>query len=265
MTAVLAIDFVYKIVVLSDCRVSWIRGPEKRAEDNLIKIYPVDHVGVLAFSGDLDIAKAVFTRIRKEPQRGLGNSLALQYATIAKEEFSKLSVNAEDAKLQLLFAGLKNIESIRTGTNVSILPVGLFRFESPDFEVRQLKLAAGLGAADEIPLDVIKEIRDGLWNMGLDTKNKYAQVGIAIGALGSYMSHYGGEDVGKFILAGIYDLESFGWQQYGNADDVHLTVEGGRPVLHDPRRELKVKLKTIFEYSPAKDDPQELKIESPFR
>ena len=67
MTAVLAIDFFYKIIVIANCRVSW-KGGSYKPQDNLQKIYPFGPTGVLAFSGDLRPAKIVLKKFVRKPQ-----------------------------------------------------------------------------------------------------------------------------------------------------------------------------------------------------
>ena len=52
MTAILAIDFYYQIVVIADCRASWQCG-RHMSQDNLQKAYPFGPTGVLGFSGDI--------------------------------------------------------------------------------------------------------------------------------------------------------------------------------------------------------------------
>src|SRR5262245_43018941 len=63
MTAILAIDFYYQIVVIADCRVSW-QGGSYKPQDNLQKVYPFGPTGVLGFSGDIYSAQVIFRDIK---------------------------------------------------------------------------------------------------------------------------------------------------------------------------------------------------------
>lgn len=63
MTAILAIDFHYQIVIIADCRVSW-DGGNFDPQDNLQKVYPVGNVGLLAFAGDIYSAQKICQAIR---------------------------------------------------------------------------------------------------------------------------------------------------------------------------------------------------------
>ena len=148
MTAIIAINFHYKVIVVADCRVTWTGQNSKRKQDNIQKLYPIDKFGILGFSGDLVPAKAVMTAIRDRlnaaPVGYIGVALAEVISKVSREEYSKLGVE-DKGELQLMLAGpLSPIPQVKA-ENVSMFSVGLFQLDSPYFEMKQLELVARLG------------------------------------------------------------------------------------------------------------------------
>lgn len=93
MTAILAIEFPYQVLVIADARVSW-DSSSYRPQDNLQKIYPLGPTGIVGFSGSIVAAKAIFrlaaSDAYKESLPRSAEQIPIGLSAVAREAFSQL-------------------------------------------------------------------------------------------------------------------------------------------------------------------------------
>jgi hypothetical protein len=254
MTAVLAIDFIYEIIVIADCRVTWSTSPPT-LQDNLQKIYPYGPTGVIAFAGDINNAKTIINYINQETPK---KTLPLSAYEIAKNisSWAKLCYDTlpETAKqdVQLMYVASEYAGNQFVASNVTIAKNILCKMASPHFDIILENDAVRLGYAINYPLDLIRSNRDSLLNLGLDPALQHLQAGIAVTAFGDELEKLGEMKVGGLFSVGIINTQGVGFYPYGN--EIELIIEDKRFIQYDHTTESKIPLKTIFEFDPTRLD-----------
>lgn len=265
MTAILAIDFMYQIIVIADCRVSW-DPPVFRPQDNLQKVYPVGPTGVFGFSGSVQAAKAVVTefiqRAGDTPLPPSAADIVSDIAESARESYSRLPRD-QRGNLELMYVAPDYGNITLEADNVTFARNLMIRMESPKFLPTAQSDAVRLGYAREYPMDILRENRNGLLNYGLSEDGRRFQVGIAIGAFAPTLARYAPHQVGGLFTIGVASARGVGWWPYGPVGGLELVIEDGGFVQVDHNDGRRVKLERIVEFDPSKPDAGNLVFQTP--
>lgn len=265
MTAILAIDFHYQIIVIADCRVSW-DPPTYNPQDNLQKIYPHGPTGIIGFSGSVLAAKAVASYMRDHT---LGKPLPPSAADIvsdirhdARTAYGRLKA-ANAGKLELMYAAPDYAKVSLAAPNVTFASNLMIKMESPEFLPVAQADAIRLGYAVQYPMDDLRLNRDNLLNYGLTPEGRRFQVGIAIGAFAPALARYAPTQVGGLFTVGVATATGHHWYPYGPIDGYELAIRDARFVQIDHNTGQEVLLQTILEIDPNKPPRGGITIDTP--
>ncbi|GEM_PF-4650257 len=133
MTMVAACKFHDGAVMIADSRATWTQGSARVFQDTLQKILPLGRMMGLGFAGDVQAAEAVVRhlrlRIRAKPRLQNTVKLALEIPRIARHYYvHRQTVGKDRHSLAIVLGGIHS-----SGR------VGVWCFESPRFEGRELK------------------------------------------------------------------------------------------------------------------------------
>jgi len=265
MTAILAIDYYYRIIVISDCRVTWSPQPP-RIQDNLQKVYPLGPTGVFGFSGGIAAAKAVVRQmvanLKNKPLPPSAVEIAQDISACARDAYSKLpSIDKIDLQLMYVAADYGN-EALRA-KNVKFARNVLVKMEAPDFEPVEQSDYVALGYAVKYPSDTIRQDRDSMLRYGLDPLGQRFQIGVSIGAHGEGLATISGDPVGGLFTVGIVDLAGVRWSSYSYPGQAELRIEGGRFVQYDLVDGRRIPLKTLLEFDPRNPESGSMVFNTP--
>jgi hypothetical protein len=265
MTAILAIDFHYQIIVIADCRVSW-DPPAYRPQDNLQKIYPHGPTGIIGFSGSVPVAKAIASYMRDHT---LGKPLPPSAADIvsdirrdAKAAYALLK-GASAGKLELMYAAPDYANVSFAAPNATFASNLMIEMESPDFLPVAQADAIRLGYAVQYPMEYIRLNRNNLLNYGLTPEGRKFQVGIAIGTFAPALAKYAPTQVGGLFTVGVATATGHHWYPYGPIDGYELVIRDGRFVQIDHNTGRAAILQTVLEIDPNKPQPGGIVIDTP--
>jgi len=264
MTAVLAINYHYQIIVIADCRVTWLTTPPK-LQDNLQKVYPLGPTGVLGFAGSVVAAKAFANYVRKAnpnknlPPTALG--IVDDITVWARESYSELP-QRDRTSLELMYAAADYGRVTLVASNVIFAENILAKFVSPNFEPEFQSDFVALGYAVKYPADVIRKNRDNMLSLGLDPFGQKFQVGITIGGYGEELAKISGNTVGGLFSVGIINARGVGWSAYSIGDQVKLEIEDGAFIQYDLKDGRRVPLKTIWDFDARRPEVGKLTFES---
>lgn len=253
MTAVLAIDLMYQILVMADCRVSWI-PPVHQPQDNLLKIYPIGPTGIFGFSGSVQAAKVVFTEFadwaRNIPLPPSASDIVSDIAQSARQSYSQLP-DAHKLNLELMYVApdYGNV-TLRT-ENVTFARNLMIRMESPSFLPTPQSTAVRLGYARKYPMDILRQNRNSLLNEGLTPEGRRFQIGITIGGLVPTLARYAPHQVGGLFSIAVATASGVGFWPYGPVDGLELAIESGGFVQIDHNDGRRVRLESIVDYDPT--------------
>lgn len=252
MTAILGLNFFYQIVVIADCRVTFEYPNQKKIlQDNLQKIYPLGPTGVIGFSGNVFVAKKIFTLLKNEPLRPLPKSvinIAHEISLIAKEAFNKLP-NHRKSDIELMYAAVDYGNIGLIADNVTFAENYFFRMLSPDFQVEVFRDHIQLGYAINYPEELIIRNRNDLINMGLKPHGQKFQRGIIVTTFGNSLANLAPSAVGGLFTACKISTEGILWQPYSMTDDRYqLTIENGKFVQYDHQKNVRVPMESIWDF-----------------
>jgi hypothetical protein len=266
MTALLAIDYYYQIIVIADSRATWLFPPLKisKPQDNLQKIYPYGHSGVIGFAGGIAAAKAVLNYIKKESASITLPTTSLDIVNLiaswANESYSKI-LSTDKIELELMYVAVDsgNI-SLRT-TNATFAKNILVKYISPNFNPEFQTDFVGLGIAKNYPAEVIRKNRDGMLDFGLDPLGKKFQLGITVGSYGEELVRISNNLVGGLFSVGVVNADGVNWFSYSIGDEVKLVIEKGKFVQYDLRDGRRIPLKTIWDFDARRPEAGSLAFE----
>ena len=204
MTAVLAIDYLYQVIVLADCRVTWLAKPPT-LQDNLQKVYPLGPTGIIGFAGDVAAAKVVLRHIKSEasvtklPPTALG--IVDHISKWARQSYSNLPLR-DNNKLELMYAAADYGNVIRHFSNITLAKNILVKFVSPNFEPENRFDFVALGYAVKYPPEDIRKQRNDSINLGL---NPLGQKLLAVSSAFGYrevITKIGEDTVGGTLFGG---------------------------------------------------------------
>jgi hypothetical protein len=263
MTAVLAINFIYHILVISDCRVTW-SGSSTKLQDNLQKVYPLGPTGVIGFAGNVSIAQEIIKYIQTmAPKKDLPLSvkdIVYDISEWAKMVYSNKKPNPTNY-VELMYVAVDYGDVSLIAQNVSIAKNILVKMVSPFFKPIFNNDVVQLGYAIKYPLEHIIFNRDNLLNLGLEPKGRLFQAAIAVNSFGEELTKLGENTVGGMFSVGLCDLNGIHWVPYGN--DRELKIEDGRFIQYDHVNNRRVPLKTIIEFNPNLPDVGNLFFKMP--
>jgi len=256
MTAILAIDGFYQIMVVADCRVTWLTTPPK-LQDNLQKVYPLGPTGVIGFAGGVAAAKAIFNDVRKETSsRSLPSTardIVNDIAAWARTRYSQLS-QRDKIDLELMYVASDYGRVTLVTSNVTFAKNILVKFVSPNFEPAFQTDFVALGYAKQYPADVIRKNMEGMLSLGLDPVGQKMLIGSSIGVYGEGLAKIAGDPVGGLFCIGIVSARGVGWSSYSIGDQVKLEIENGTFVQYDLKDGRRIPLKTIWDFDARRPD-----------
>jgi len=265
MTAILAIDYYYQIIVIADCRVTWLTNPPK-LQDNLQKVYPFGPTGVIGFAGGIAAAKAIVNSINQEaPLKGLpstANEIVSDIANWAKDTYVKLP-KSDQIYLELMYAAADYGQITLAAPNVVFAKNILAKYTSPAFEPQLQPDILALGYANQYSPEIIRENRDNMLNLGLDPFGRKFQMGITIGTYGEGLAKIAGDPVGGLFSVGVITARGVGWFSYSYGDRVELKIENGQFVQYDRQAGKRVPLKAIWDFDARRPDSGNLVFRTP--
>lgn len=256
MTAILAVDYHYQIIVIADCRVTWLTNPPK-LQDNLQKVYPFGPTGVVGFAGGIAAAKAIINKINQEaPRKSLPSSakeIVSDIASWATDAYSRL-IRSDQIPLELMYAVVDYGEVTLATPNAVFANNILAKFSAPDFEPKMQSDFLALGYANQYPASTIITNRNNMLQLGLEPLGLQFQVGISIGAYGEGMAKIAGDPVGGLFSVGVITARGVGWYPYSYGDQVELKIEDGTYVQYDLKNGKRVPLKAIWDFDARRPD-----------
>lgn len=265
MTAILAIDFMYQIIVIADCRVSW-DPPVFQPQDNLQKIYPVGPTGIFGFSGPIQAAKAVVTefiqRATDTPLPPSAADIVSDIAESARSSYSRLP-RSQRGDLELMYVAPDYGNVTLDTENVTFARNLMIRMESPRFLPTPQADAVRLGYARNYPMDNLRLNRNNLLNKGLTPDGRTFQVGIAIGAFAPALARYAPHQVGGLFTIGVATARGVGWRPYGPVDGLELVIEDDGFVQVDHQDGRRIRLENIVQFDPNKPNAGDLLFQTP--
>jgi hypothetical protein len=266
MTAILAIDYFYQIIVIADSRATWLfpQTNKSKPQDNLQKVYPYGPSGIIGFAGGIAAAKAVLIYIKKESENIHIPKSTLDIAHLiggwAKESYLKIpSSDQIDLELMYTAVDLENV-SLRT-TNATFARNYLVKYISPNFNPEFQTDFVGLGYAKNYPRDIIRENRDGMLEFGLGPLGKKFQVGITVGSYGEELVKISNSLVGGLFSVGVVNTDGVNWYSYSIGDSVKLQIENGKFVQYDLKDGRRIPLKTIWDFDARRPEAGKLAFE----
>ena len=265
MTAVLAIEFPYHVLVIADSRVSW--NPNTfRPQDNLQKIYPLGPTGIVGFSGSIPAAKAIFKlaadQSHKKTLPPTADQIPIDLSKIAQEAFSLLR-DQHSKEIELMYVGPDYSKIGLIAENVIMAENIMTVMRSPRFDVQESPTVVRLGYAREYPLDQIRKNRDGLIRFGLTPNGVKFQMAIAANAFGPALARYAPHRVGGLFTVGVASARGVRWIPYGSEEEYQLLIEGGRFIQKDNKAGKTIPLETILEYNPYSRSSKDLRLDTP--
>lgn len=265
MTAVLAIEFPYQVIVIADARVSW--EPKRfNPHDNLQKIYPLGPTGVVGFAGSIAAAKAIFglaaTDAYKRQLPSSADHIPIQLAEVAREAFSRLPNRARH-EVHLMFAGVDYSRIGLVAENLVLAPNIMTVMSSPDFEVRKSPRTIRLGYAERYPLDILLDNRRGLVRHGTSEEGRRFQGGVVVGGFAPTLAKYAPDKVGGLFTVAVATARGVGWWPHGLATGYRLEIKDGRFIQVDDVRGRRIPLKTILEINPYAPEIGDLRLDTP--
>ena len=257
MTAILAIDLLSYIIVLADCRVTWLSNP-KRFQDNLQKMYPFGPTGVIGFAGQIKAARGILNYIKKEaPKMSLPHTakhIVQDISVWAKEAYSKLP-SWDQKYIELMYVASDYGRITLRTNNVTFAENILVQFKSPKFDPVFHKDYLRLGYAIEYPEDILIENRNSFLRGAVDPERDSFQAIVAVDSFGDYLSTIGDNQVGGLFAVGIINIRGVRWYPYRYLrSDVELRIENNQFVQYDHSDGRKVPLKYIWEFNPNRPD-----------
>lgn len=264
MTAILAIDFIYQIVVISDCRVSW-QGGNYRPQDNLQKIYPVGPTGILGFSGDVYCAKIILRAIKNKasnkPLPPSAQIIAEDISKWARESYSEIpTIMQKYVEFMFVASDYGNISLVTE--NVIFAKSILIKMVSPHFNPTFERDAIRLGYSVNYPIDNIILNRDNMLDLGLSPEGERFKVGIMIGTFAQTLASYSPSQVGGMFSVGIIDPRGVRWFPY-SIGDLELKIEGGKFVQYNHYDGRRIPLKVLWNFDPGKPEAGNLMFTPP--
>lgn len=255
MTAILAINYYYQIVVIADCRVSW-QGGNYSPQDNLQKVYPIGPTGIIGFSGDVYCAKVIFKDIKEKAQVSplppSAQRIADDITKWAKDSYSSIPlVRQNPVELMFVASDFGNISLITD--NVIFAKSIMIKMVSPHFQPIVEQDAVKLGYAVNYPMDKIVEDRNRMLNLGLSPEGETFKVGIMIGGLAQTLSSYSPSQVGGMFSVGVIDPRGIRWFPYSEGN-LELKIEDGRFIQYDHSDGRRIPLKALWDFDPIKPD-----------
>lgn len=265
MTAILAIDFHYQIVVIADCRVSW--SPEVYdPQDNLQKVYPLGPTGIFGFSGSVpaarSVANAIKTRFAGKPLPPSAANILSYIATCARDAYARLPAT-ERGPLQLMYVAPDYGGVTLAASNVTFARNIMVKMEHPTFTPVAQEDAVRLGYAKKYPMDVLRLNRNNLLNLGLEPLGHAFQIGVCIGAFAPSLAAFAPKKVGGLFTIGVATARGVSWYPYGPADGYEMAIEQGHFVQIDHNTDRRVTLQTIFDFDPRNPAAGNLMFETP--
>jgi hypothetical protein len=257
MTAVMAIDFLSHILVISDCRISY-KGGNPEPKDYLQKVYPFGLNGIIAFAGDIVSAKAIMTKIIKSTHLLNINEIPL----LASEAY-KNSPDYPGRIVELMFVASFPSEHIGISNNAIFPKNLLFEMTSPDFKLTQKKDNIRLGYAKKYDEKILLENRNNLINVGLDPTNRKFQIMTVVGSFGNSLAKLCENTVGGLFSGGVITPVGVDWLSYSIDDKFELKIEDGRFIQYDHEKERRIQLQTIFEFSSNQYSRKNLRLDTP--
>lgn len=248
LTAILAIDFSYQIMVLADCRASW---PNK-IQDNLQKLYPLGPTGVLGFAGDISVAKSVLNHIKNKarltPLPTSAKLIADHIRQWAKEAYDKNHSQQKPA-IEFMYAAVDygNV-SLRT-KNLNFAENIMVKMVSPEFELQHESITIRLGYAVNCSKDYILYVRNQTLGLATEPNGIPFQTFIAKDVFGNYLSQIGKSTVGGLFSIGVIDVNGVTWYGY-NDGHFELKIEDGKFIQYDHKEGRRVPLKSVWEFDP---------------
>jgi len=265
MTAILAIEFPYQVLVLADARVSW-EPNVFRPQDNLQKIYPLGPTGVVGFSGSIPAAKAIFKLAASDAERrplpDSAEQIPTELADVARRAFSQIRGRGGQ-RVQLMYAGVDYSKIGLVADNIVVAKNVMAVMNSPGFEVRNSPRVIRLGYAERYPVDTLLKNRDELMRHGTTELGRRFQVGVAIAAIGPALARYGPERVGGLFTVAVATARGVGWWPHGSQEGYQLVIDSGRFIQLDNRQGRKIPLRTILEFDPYRPSTEDLKLDTP--
>ena len=265
MTAILAIEFPYHVLVIADARVSW-EPNTFRPQDNLQKIYPLGTTGIVGFSGSISAAKAIFKLAEEQSHtRTLpptADQIPIDLSKIAQEAYSQLR-DKRRHEIELMYVGPDYSKIGLIAENVVMAKNIMAVMRSPKFEVQESPTAVRLGYAREYPLDLIRKNRDGLIKLGLSPGGVKFQMAIAANSFGPALARYAPHRVGGLFTVGVASARGVSWLPYGSEDEYQLLIENGRFIQNDNKAGKTIPLETILEYNPYSRSSKDLRLDTP--
>jgi len=265
MTAILAIDFMYQIIVIADCRVSW-DPPVFRPQDNLQKIYPVGPTGIFGFSGSVQAAKVVVTdfihRVSGKPLPPSAADIVSDISESARTSYSQLH-QSKRGYLELMYVAPDYGNVTLEANNVTFARNLLVRMESPKFLPTAQSDAVRLGYARQYPMKNLRLNRNNLLNKGLTQDGRRFQIGISVGSFAPSLARYAPHQVGGLFTIGIATARGVGWWPYGPVKGFELVIEDGAFVQVDHNDGRRIPLKSIVDFDPMRPDAGKLIFQTP--
>ena len=265
MTAILAIDFMYQIVVLADCRVSW-DPPGFKPQDNLQKIYPVGPTGVFGFSGPVEAAKAVVTgfvaSVAGKPLPRSAAGIVSDISESARISYTQLP-QGQRGTLELMYVAPDYGNVTLETDNVTFARNLMIKMESPQFLLIAQADAVRLGYAKRFPIANIPLNRDNLLGAGLTPERQRLLIGIAVGAFAPSLASYAPNQVGGLFTIGVATARGVGWWPYGPVGGLELVIEDGRFIQVDHNTDRRIPLRSIVDFDAAKPDAGDLIFQTP--
>lgn len=255
MTAVMAIDFLTHIIVIADCRISW--SGNYPPQDFLQKIYPFQINGLLAFAGDILSAQAIFKSIIKSQPTNLDD-----ISICAKEAYRQIH-DYPGRIVELLFV-ISSPDIDSSPPIVTNLPKNvLFKMVSPNFyPIREFDFLR-IGKAINYNPEILLENRNSLCNLGLDPSTRKFQMGIVANSIGNQLAKLGENTVGGLFSVVTVSPNGVDFLQYSIGEKYEMETENGRIIQHDLENNRKIKLQTIFEFSPKQYSNKNLRLDTP--
>jgi hypothetical protein len=265
MTAVLAIDFLYQILVLADCRVAW-DPPVYSPQDNLQKIYPCGPTGILGFSGIISTAKSVIKRFQDtvsgKPLPPSAADIVSDLAESARVAYSELP-HSERGDLELMYVAPDYGNVTMVAENVTFAKNLMIKMVQPEFLPTAQADAVRLGYATQYPMDILRENRNNQLNLGLTPEGRQFQVGIAVGGIAPLLAKYAPHQVGGLFTIGIATARGIGWWPYGPVSGLELVIDDGQFIQVDHQTHRRIPLQSIIEFDPSRQDAGNLMFGTP--
>ena len=257
MTAVLAIDFYHEILVVADCRVTWMSN-SLQFQDNLQKVYPMGPTGIFGFAGGIAATKQISIDMMRNakplPIPNSASDIVEDISKWAKESYSSLSpIDKVETQLMYVAADYGNIQLVTPP--ISFSNHIMVKMVSPDFDPIQYDDYIALGYATKYPPELILEFRNSMLNYSIKPDSKSFQILVSVAHFGESLSRLAGDNsVGGLFSVGIVNLSGVQWFPYSYGERIELKIEDGGFVQYDHQTNVRVPLKTLLDFDARKPD-----------